>query len=155
MIRPIEAVRLKVKDINLEERYFYIHGKTKKEKKKLIPKLLMDVMPDISFAHPEHYIVTKSGVGFWKLSEIRRRDFFTKRFLRMRNTLGFDKNLKMYNFRHTIISNIYENLIKVHGKTKATELLMEITGHATQRALHFYLNTIDAYLPEDFSKHID
>lgn len=155
MIRPIEAVRLKVKDFNIPEGYFYANAKQKSEKKKVIPKMLLDVLPDISHAHPEQYVITKNGVGFWEVAEMRRREYFSNRFSKMRKELGFDRGLKLYNFRHTIISNLYVELRKVHGKRQATQLTMEITGHSSEQALLNYLVNIDAYLPEDFSKYLE
>ncbi len=101
-------------------------------------------------------MITKTGVpSQWNIADNRRREFFSNRFKAMRDVLKFDKDLKMYNFRHTIISELYVKLIDQHGKKKAIQLLMEITGHSTEKALMFYLETMDAYLPADFSKYFD
>jgi integrase len=155
MIRPVEAVRLQVKDINIQERFFYVNSKQKSEKKKIISQLLFDVLPDLSTADPNDFLITKDGVGSWNRSDNGRRNFFTQRFLTMRDVLQFDSDLKMYNFRHTIISELYVKLIAEHGKNKAIELLLEITGHSTEKALMHYLETMDASLPADFSKYFD
>lgn len=155
MIRPIEAVRLRVKDFNFEEGYFYVNSKQKTSKKKIIPKIMSDILPDLNGANPEDFIITKDGVGQWNRSDLGKRDYFSKRFIEAREAMKFDNSLKMYNFRHTIISELFVQLIKEHGKNKAFELLMEITGHSTERALKHYLKTLDANLPKDFSKYIE
>ena len=69
--------------------------------------------------------------------------------------LKFDKDLKMYNFRHTIISEIYSKLVSEHGERRSVQLLMEMTGHSSEAALNHYLQKIDAHLPSDFSKYIE
>lgn len=156
MIRPIEAVRLQVKDINLKEGFFYVNSKQKKQKKKIISRLLAEALPDISKADPEAYVMTKTGEpGKWNRSDSARREFFTKRFVAMRDVLKFDKDLKMYNFRHTIISEIYSKLVAEHGDRRSVQLLMEMTGHSSEAALNHYLQKIDAHLPSDFSKYIE
>lgn len=154
MIRPIEAVRLKVGDFNLQEGYFYVNSKQKSSKKKIISRLLMDVLPDMEGFHPDDYVLTKEGVGKWNRSDNGRREYFTKRFIAMRDQLKFDRQLKMYNFRHTIISELYRKLIAEHGRKKAIELLSEITGHSTEKALMHYIDAMDAHLPDDFSKYL-
>lgn len=154
MIRPVEAVRLRVKDLNFEEGYFYVNTKQKARKKKIMSELLVNVLPDLSGCEPDDFVITQNGPGKWDRSDDGRREFFTRRFQAMRDVLKFDSDLKMYNFRHTIITELYTKLIDEHGKKKSIQLLMEITGHSSEKALNHYLETTDAYLPKDFSKYL-
>ena len=73
--------------------------KQKKQKKKIVSRLLAEALPDITGADPEAYVMTKTGQpGSWSRSDSARREFFTKRFVAMRDVLKFDKDLKMYRY---------------------------------------------------------
>ncbi|MDI1254595.1 MAG: site-specific integrase [Flavobacterium sp.] len=152
-LRPVEVCRLRIKDIDLIDKKLYLKTKNKKVKIKIIPKILIDDLPDLSVLNPEHYLFTPTGLGNeWEATENNRRDNFSKRFkevVKVPFKLGIDYG--MYSFRHTFITKLYRELRKNHSQFETKSMLMLITGHATMTALDKYLRDIDAELPEDYS----
>ncbi len=152
-LRPVEVCRLRIKDIDLIDKKLYLKTKNKKVKIKIIPKILIDDLPDLSGLNPENFLFTPTGLGKeWDATENNRRDNFSKRFKEVVKTpfkLGIDYG--MYSFRHTFITKLYRQLRKNHSQFETKSTLMLITGHATMTALDKYLRDIDAELPEDYS----
>ena len=152
-LRPIEVCRLKVKDFDFVNNTFEFKAKNKPSKTKIIPKILLDAMPDLSKSDPESWLFTPEKIGGeWDTTENNKRDYFTKRF---KNGVKKDFNLGpdhgLYSFRHTYITKLYRALVKKSSPHAAKSELMEITGHTTMEALEKYLRDHDAYLPEDYS----
>lgn len=150
-LRPVEVVRLKVKDINLQDQTLTVKAKNKKLKTKIIPKILIDELQKLKLENPEDYIFTPKGVGKWDREEDGKRKWFSERFNKVKLKLGFDKNYTLYSFRHSFITRIYRELKEKHSYNETLGELMLITGHSTKSALEKYLRDIDAELPEDFS----
>ena len=152
-LRPVEANRLRIKDINFDEKVLYFDSKTKKNKTKIIPDILLNDIPDLSMYNKENYIFTPTGIGYeWNVDENQRRDYFTKRFSKIKKILGFNKNYGLYSFRHTFITKLYRNIRSTKSQFEAKSILMGITGHTTMGALEKYLRDIDAELADDYSK---
>lgn len=153
-LRPIEVNRLKVKDINIKEKYLQFKAKNKPFKKKSIPDILLNELPDLSNLNPDDYLFTPKKIGgVWESSEQNKRDYFSKRFksvVKDHFDLGIDYGL--YSFRHYFISKSYKELEKKYAPFEAKSRLMRITGHASMTALEKYLRDIDAELAEDYSE---
>ncbi|SNR51435.1 hypothetical protein SAMN06265371_104177 [Lutibacter agarilyticus] len=153
-LRPIEVNRLKVKDINIKEKYLQFKAKNKPFKKKSIPDILLNELPDLSNLNPDDYLFTPKKIGVvWESSEQNKRDYFSKRFksvVKDHFDLGIDYGL--YSFRHYFISKSYNELEKKYAPFEAKSRLMRITGHASMTALEKYLRDIDAELAEDYSE---
>lgn len=151
--RPIEVCRLKIKDFDLTNNTIRFKAKNSPLKTKIIPKILLDELPDLSKLNPEHYLFTPKKIGgTWEAAEKNRSNYFSKQF----NTLikkhfNLDENQTLYSFRHTIITKLYRGLIKESSPFAAKSALMQITGHSTMTALEKYLRNIDAALPNDYS----
>ncbi|MDT0556217.1 tyrosine-type recombinase/integrase [Patiriisocius hiemis] len=152
-LRPIEVCRLKVKDIDLNNKTLHFQAKNKAHKIKMIPQLLLDDLGDISHLKKENVLFTPEGLGKeWVATVESRRDYFSKRFKKVvKDTFDFDENYGLYSFRHTYVTKLYRQLIKEHAPYAAKSKLMLITGHTTMTALEKYLRQIDAELPEDYS----
>jgi integrase len=151
-LRPQEVCRLKIKDINIDEKTLKFEAKNKVLKTKLIPDILFDELPDLSKCQPEDLLFTPKKIGGqWKATEINRRTNFSKRFSAIKKALGFNKNYTLYSFRHTFITRLYRAMVKDSSPFEAKSRLMLITGHSTMAALEKYLRDIDAELPEDYS----
>lgn len=150
--RPIEVCRLKIKNVNLEEKTIQFQAKNKALKTKILPQILLKELPDLSLLNKEDYLFTPKGIGGeWKTNLINRRDFFSKRYKTVKDELGFNNNYGLYSFRHTFITKVYRALVKESSPFEAKSKLMQITGHSTMTALERYLRDIDAELPEDYS----
>ena len=153
-LRPIEVNRLRIKDINIKEKYLQFKAKNKPFKKKTIPDILLNELPDLSNLNPDNYLFTPTKLGgVWESTEQNKRDYFSKRFKKVVKDhfdLGIDYGL--YSFRHFFISKSYRELEKKYAPFEAKSRLMRITGHASMTALEKYLRDIDAELAEDYSE---
>lgn len=153
-LRPIEVNRLKIKDLNLNENTFQFKAKNSPLKTKIIPKILLKDLPDLTKFNNESVLFTPQGIGKnWETDVINRRDFFSKKFKKIvKDHFGFDANYGLYSFRHTYITKLYRALEKEFSPHEAKSRLMQITGHSSMSALEKYLREIDARLPKDYSK---
>ena len=152
-LRPIEVCRLRVKDIVIKDKRIHIRAKNKPVKIKIIPEIMLDLIPDLSTMVENHFVFTPTKIGGdWNASEINRRDYFSKRFrtvVKEHFNLGTEYGL--YSFRHTFITRLYNEMAKDLTPYEVKSKLMQITGHSTMQALEKYLRDIDAALPEDYS----
>lgn len=152
-LRPIEVCRLKVGDLNINERTLQFKAKNSTLKTKIIPEILIDKLPDLSEEDPNHFLFTPEGFCKpWGLGEDARRDYFSKRFYKkIKKPLGLGNEYGLYSFRHTYITKLYREFRKTLTPFEAKSKLILITGHSTMTALDKYLRDIDAELPEDYS----
>ena len=154
-LRPIEVCRLKVKDIDVKDKKVYLKAKNKAVKIKIIPDILIDDLPDLSKMDKNHYLFTPFVIGGeWETAETDKRDYFSKRFKKVKDHFKLGKEYGLYSFRHTFITKLYRNLREEKSPFETKSILMNITGHTTMYALEKYLRDIDAELPEDYSNLI-
>jgi integrase len=153
-LRPIEVCRLKVKDIDLEQKKLYVRAKNKAVKTKIIPEILLK---DLKLANlkGERLLFTPEALGgLWDANEGSRRDHFTKRFKKVKDQFGFGKDHGLYSFRHTFITKLYQEFTKTMTPSETKGKLMLITGHTTMKALEAYLRDLDAVMPDDYSEYL-
>ncbi len=152
-LRPIEVCRLKVGDIDLENKTVKFKAKNSPMKTKIIPDLLIKELPDLSKLNKELFLFTPNEIGGeWDTELENKRDYFSKRFKRVvKDHFGLGKDYGLYSFRHTYITKLYRHLVKESSPFEAKSKLMLITGHSSMSALEKYLRDIDAELPEDYS----
>ena len=157
VLRPIEVCRLKIKDINLADRTLQFKAKNKPLKVKLIPKKILDELPDLSKLDPNFHLFTPIKIGgIWDTADVNKSNYFSKRFKTVvKQHFNLDENHTLYSFRHTFITILYRSLVKDSSPHAAKSELMAITGHTTMDALEKYLRNIDAALPKDYSNHFD
>jgi integrase len=154
-LRPVEVVRLRIKDVNIKDRLIYVRAKNKAVKIKIIPEILLSSIPDLEKLNPESFFFTPNGIGYdWTTGETDKRGYFGKRFKKVKESLGLGIDYGLYSFRHTFITKLYRELVKDSTPNEAKSKLMLITGHTTMTALEKYLTDIDAVLPDDYSEHI-
>ena len=153
LLRPIEVCRLKIKDINLEEKLIQFKAKNSPLKTKRIPDILLKELPDLSQMDGNWYLFTPEKIGGeWDTIENNRRDYFSKRYKKVvKQHFQLGKNYGLYSFRHTFITKLYRALAIDSSPHEAKSKLMLITGHSTMDALEKYLRDIDAEIPEDYS----
>ena len=153
-LRPVEVNRVKIGDIDLNDKILKIKTKTG-FKVKRIPQLLIDEIPDLSIYLCDAYLFGRKDFGqYWEATENNRRNDFSDYFLEVKKKFGFDKNYGLYSFRHTFITKLYNTFIKEMTPDEAESNIMSITGHSTKTALRKYLREINAYIPDDYSKYI-
>jgi integrase len=151
-LRPIEVCRLQISDIDIKDRKIYVQAKNSLVKTKIIPEILLQELPDLSKMEKSYYLFTPTQIGGdWSTSENDKRNYFTKRFKKVKDHFGLGKDYGLYSFRHTFIGKLYKEMKKSMTPFEAKSKLMLITGHASMKALSVYLRDIDAELPEDYS----
>ncbi|MEP2688852.1 tyrosine-type recombinase/integrase [Maribacter dokdonensis] len=154
-LRPIEVCRLKIKDIDVADRKIYVKAKNKKVKIKIIPEILLNILPDLSKENPEHYVFTPYNIGGeWDIPERDKRNYFSKRFKKIKDQFNLGKEYGLYSYRHTYITKLYREMRKELNTSDTKSTLLGITGHATISSLEKYLRDIDAELPEDYSEFL-
>ena len=153
LLRPIEACRIRIKDINLKNNTIQFKAKNSPLKTKIIPKILVKELPDISKIDKDFFLFTPDKIGGkWDATENNRRDNFSKRFKTVvKDHFKLGKDYGLYSFRHTFITKLYRELVKKSSPFHAKSTLMQITGHKSMTALEKYLRDIDTELPEDYS----
>lgn len=156
-LRPIEVCRLKIKDIDLKNKTLQFKAKNSPLKTKLIPKKILDELPDLSKLDPEFHLFTPIKIGGeWDAHDVHKSTYFSKRYKKIvKDHFNLDKDQTLYSFRHTFITILYRALVKDSSPHAAKSELMSITGLTTMGALEKYLRTIDAVLPSDYSNHFD
>ncbi|WP_246160904.1 tyrosine-type recombinase/integrase [Maribacter flavus] len=156
MLRPIEVCRLRVKDIDMRDKKLFIRAKNKPVKIKIIPDILLSKLPDLSVMQPDHFLFTPYGFGEpWDLKEVDRRNYFSRRFKKIKDIFNLGDEYGLYSYRHTNIGMIYLEMSKTMTPMEVKSKLMLITGHTTLTALEKYLHDIDAELPKDYSNYLD
>lgn len=154
-LRPIEVCRLKVGDVDLKEQRLFVRAKNAPVKIKIIPQILIKDLPDLSKLNPNEYLFTPTIIGGeWNTSENDKRDYFSKRFKKVKDHFKLGTDYGLYSFRHTFITKLYNEFAKAMTPFEAKSKLMLITGHNTMDALEKYLRDIDAVLPEDYSGYL-
>lgn len=154
-LRPIEVCRLKIKDIDVADRKIYVKAKNKKVKIKIIPEILLNILPDLSNENPEHYVFTPYNIGGeWDIPERDKRNYFSKRFKKIKDQFNLGKEYGLYSYRHTYITQLYREMRKELNTSDTKSTLLGITGHSTISSLEKYLRDIDAELPEDYSEFL-
>ncbi|OIQ27977.1 MAG: integrase [Bacteroidetes bacterium MedPE-SWsnd-G2] len=153
VIRPIEVCRLKVGDINIEQREIYVKAKNKPLQTKRLTQILLDELPDLSKLDKDLYLFTPEGIGGeWDIKSYNKRGYFSNQFKKVKDQFGLGKEYGLYSFRHTYITMMFRKLkTKLGSSYQAKIELMPITGHSTMAALEKYLREIDAELPDDYT----
>ncbi|WP_276165474.1 tyrosine-type recombinase/integrase [Zobellia alginiliquefaciens] len=154
-LRPIEICRLKIGDVDIQDKKIYVRAKNKVVKIKIIPDIMINNIPDISDMNKEHYLFTPERIGGeWETDESNKRDYFSKRFKKVKDHFKLGKDYGLYSFRHSFITGLYREMAKTATSEEVKSRLMLITGHTSPQALEKYLRDIDAALPEDYSNLI-
>ena len=151
-LRPIEVCRLKIGDMDIDDKKLTVKAKNKVVKIKIIPDLLIKKLPDLSEIDKTHYLFTPEKIGGeWDADDSNKRDHFSKRFKAIKDHFGLGIDYGLYSFRHTTITKMYKKLRETFTAFETKSRLMEVTGHTTMSALEKYLRDIDAELAKDYS----
>src|SRR5690606_27339325 len=116
---------------DLVDKKIMVRAKNKKVKVKIIPDIVFDLLPDLSNLDPNSYFITPFGFGCeWNTTEVNKRNYFSNLFLeKIKKPLNLGKDYGLYSFRHTFITELYNNLAKSYTPFEAKSKLMLITGH--------------------------
>jgi len=155
-MRPVEIVRLRVGNVDLEKNLIYSETKTGKAIIPVIEKL----RPILQKKQLQNYgkddiLFTNLGVPYgWDLSatEESRYIFFKEKFFDVKKHFNLGPEYGLYSFRHTFAKMLYNKFL-ADGLTdlQAKHKLMTITRHKSISSLNKYLRGIGAFVPDDYS----
>lgn len=152
ILRPIEICRLKIEDVDVQDKKLYVKAKNKPVQIKIIPEILLKDLPDLSQKDPKAFLFGRYEMGEeWDAEETNKRNEFSKRFKRIKDHFELGTEYGMYSFKHTFITKLYKGFREDMSQYEAKSNLLPISGHSTMIALEKYLRDIDAELPEDYS----
>jgi integrase len=155
ILRPIEICRLKIEDVDVQDKKLYVKAKNKPVQIKIIPEILLKDLPDLSNKDPKTFLFGRFEVGQeWDAEETNKRNEFSKRFKKIKDHFKLGEEYGLYSFKHTFITKLYNSFRENMSQHEAKSNLMPITGHSTMIALEKYLRDIDAELPEDYSEFL-
>ena len=99
--RPLECVRLEIKNIDFKARTISVETKAKAKKIKLIPNIIIKEL--------QKFVDNRKGKVFelHAKSNIDKRGYLTSRFKKFRERHNLDGELTPYSFRHYYITKIY------------------------------------------------
>ncbi|HET8839131.1 MAG TPA: site-specific integrase [Flavobacteriaceae bacterium] len=149
--RPIDACRIKIKDLDFENKCVFTTNKKIQNQKRVLPQILIDDFPDLSGFDKNSFLFPGASD-----SAMNRAKQISKRFSTVRDKLGFEKRkYTMYGFRHTIISRIFNKKLKETGNfEKTVSETMAITQHSTRKSFFSYAKSINLLAPEDYSEYL-
>ncbi|QHI36139.1 Tyrosine recombinase XerC [Kordia antarctica] len=154
-LRNVEVCRLKVGDIDLENRRLYVQTKTEAQEVVPIIESLAKVIEQMElhkYKSTDFIFSDSETCGEWNVSEKTKTNHFYDRFAIMKKELQLDTDQTLYSFKHTAASNLYNSLAS-EGKADEQVLteLMSFTRHKTKSQLRKYLRGIGASLAKDYS----
>ncbi|WP_417444664.1 tyrosine-type recombinase/integrase [Joostella sp.] len=153
-LRPIEVCRLTAQSINIKDKTLSVMVKQGQFKTKIIPDILINDLPGLS--GKEGCLFTKDGLfGYWNASDNSKRGHFSRKFKEIKDHFGLGEDYGIYSFRHYYTTKLYRKLRETLSPYEAKSRLMLISGHESMDALEKYLRSIDAELPEDYSKLLE
>lgn len=153
LLRPVEVARLKCGDIDLKNKLLRIESKTKDNKLKVIPDVLIDDLAKLDLSNPDYFVFTPNDrPGPIETSDRDKRGYWGKRFNKVKSRFNLGAEYSIYSFRHTYIMKLYRWLRSQYHISETLDRLQLITGHDSIQGLKNYLRKIDAELPNDWSE---
>lgn len=154
-LRPVEVVRLKVSDLDLENKLLSVFVKQGRYKTKRIPDDIIKDLSNYDLSKKDNFLFSKDQIsGKWDRKEVGRRNYYSQRYIKIKKELGFGAGYTMYSFRHTYITIGYKNLRKRLSKDDALDTLMGYTGHETRDALKKYIHHVDAEIVGEYKGEV-
>ncbi|CAL2104594.1 Site-specific recombinase XerD [Tenacibaculum sp. 190130A14a] len=159
-LRPIEIVRLEVRNVNLDDNVIDIETKTEARAYIRIVKPLQVFFKnkDLKKYAPTMFVFGKdNSVGYWETKKVKsREDFFIRRFKKIKDHFGLSSDYGIYSFRHTAALSLYYQFIKEGlSEYQAVLKIQDIMRHKDQQVTRKYLREIGGQLPEDWSDKYD
>lgn len=150
--RPVEAVRVRISDINLAGRYVLGPAKNMKTGARQTKTIQAIHLPDFELLnldeYPQNYYVF-SATGR-PSAKGTTRDFFTSRFARVKKALGLSRYQSMYALRHTFLIMLFDSMTTFEEIRE----LKKLTGHKTWAAFEAYIEKYRGERAKDFSERI-
>lgn len=150
-LRVVEVARLKVGDLNLEEKTLTVRVKQGSDKTKRIPDEIITDLSKYDLSKKDNFLFGLNEIsGKWKRNEKGRGDHYSRKYTAIMRELGFGEGYTLYSNRHTFATIGYRNLRKRLSKDDTMDTLMGYTGHSTREALKKYIHYIDAEIVDEY-----
>ncbi len=154
-LRESEIIRLRVKDIHLEQGFLYADtkGDTQAIKKMIDPICRMFEKKNLAAFPEEAHIFTNTGeIEIWEAKEKSKVDHFGNRFKKVKRALGFGKDYGLYSFRHSAALDLYFSFVRNGFNDHESVLkVMPIIGHQDPETTRNYLRDIGGMIPKDYT----
>lgn len=156
LLRPIEVTRIKIENINLDQRILTLETKTNNAEFIRIVEPLAKIFEsfDINTIPKKYHFFTKlEKPGLWETKvEKSREDFFTRKFKKVKNHFKIDSDYGLYSFRHNAaLSQYHFYIAKGFNQYEATSKVQENMRHQDLNTTKKYLRDIGAYINKDYS----
>ncbi len=147
MIRPIELVKIRVRDIQLQDQTVFVPSMVSKNRKNgrvpLHDKIVKLMLELEVFSHSGRSYLF--GKQFIPSEERARSDIFRNRFAKLREELGFPPYYMFYSLKDTGIIDHGEKLGVISARDQARHSSVEVTnlymkrrsGYVNEAAKHF------------------
>lgn len=150
--RVSELVKIKVKDVDMDNNYIYVIGKGNKERYiPLYPEVKQVILKFLQMTGVKEWNKTISGFLFTKEFGIQREKPISVRSVQyqvqnMFKELGIDKEFTVHSFRHTFAVNCIKSGVKLN-------VLSQILGHENPETTSIYTQMFPSDLVEEVMKH--
>lgn len=156
VLRPIEVVRLKVKDLNTEDWILGVETKTSAFSYSRIITKMRPIIEKMGIEDaPGHYslFTKKKRPAIWNPKRISSKvNYFSNKFTAVIREMGFGPEYTLYSVRHTAIWDLYHGQqAKGLNEREIIYALMPITGHSSEAGLRNYLRELQVMIPPDHS----
>jgi len=155
LLRPRENCRLRVKDLNTENWLIQVQTKTEVLSVRRIITKIKPIIEEMNLEqYPgEYYLFTnKDQPAPWNANLQSRYDHFSRRFLEIKNKLGFGREYGLYSGRHTALMDLYDSLISQgKGEMEALLALMPYSTHKSIGGVKAYIRRHRKVIPADHS----
>jgi len=163
-LRPVEVVRLKVGDIDVEGRSLTVQTKTEaRATVRIVPQLVDDLkeMKLSEYSKTDFLFTPEGSPGSWintrtgkPTAENTRTKEFSDRFADVKKHFGFGSDHGIYSFRHSFAIDLYNAFINGGATSVEAELkMLPITRHKSLSGLRNYLRDVGALMPKDYGKN--
>lgn len=153
LMRPQTISRLKVKDVDIQNKVFKTDTKTG-DFIKVITKPLLEVYNTLDLSNPDAYIFGYNGlIEVWRANDITRRNRYTKLFKPVKDKLGYSNDYTIYSFRHSGIGKIFINRCEELKSEGVTDYINESCKFIMPFTNHKSIDQVKEYL-RDFVKEI-
>lgn len=145
-LRPKEVRKIQLKHFDLEHGRIVMPAgsiKTRKPQIKYLPAVFVEELrKSLPKGDPDDFLFTFREEPGPKMCH---KDFFPRRFAKLKKALRFSAKHTMYGLRHTYVSQLIRNKAADH-------VIMKYTGHTTMAAFEKYKRSLMAEAPKDISK---
>lgn len=154
-LRPKEVSRLKVSDLDLENKLLSVFVKQGSYKTKRIPDEIIEDLSKYDLSNKDNLLFGMNEIsGKWDRGLTGRRSYYSEKFSKIKTFLKFGKGYTMYSSRHTYITIGYKNLRKRMSKDEALDTLMEYTGHDSRASIKKYIHYVDAEIVPEYKGEV-